>query len=136
MNGIDVSNWQHGIGVANVPCDFVIAKATQGQNYVSPDCDRVIQQCISLGKPWGVYHYIDGSGVAEIDFFINNCKGYIGNGILCLDWERVQNGAVPTIAVRGLRNTPIWSVIRGMMIPLGMRGLTAVPFANTAQQRF
>lgn len=93
MNGIDVSNWQHGIDVTRVPCDFVIAKATQGQTYVSPDCDRVIQQCISNGKPWGVYHYIDGSGVAEIDYFINNCKGYIGQGILCLDWERVQNRA-------------------------------------------
>ena len=30
MNGIDISNWQKGIDLAAVPCDFVIAKATQG----------------------------------------------------------------------------------------------------------
>ena len=39
MNGIDVSNWQAGINLAAVPADFVIMKATQGTNYISPDCE-------------------------------------------------------------------------------------------------
>ena len=40
LNGIDVSNWQAGINLAAVPADFVIMKATEGTNYVSPDFNR------------------------------------------------------------------------------------------------
>lgn len=35
LNGIDISNWQAGIDLSVVPCDFVIAKATQGTSYIS-----------------------------------------------------------------------------------------------------
>ena len=90
MNGIDVSTWQRGIDISKVPCDFVIAKATQGNYYVSPDCDRVVQQCIRLGKKFGVYHYVTGD-YKEIEHFIKSISGYIGKGIICLDWERIQN---------------------------------------------
>lgn len=94
MQGIDVSSWQTGIDVSKVPADFVIAKATEGTNYVNPDCDRVVQQCIKLGKCWGTYHYVDGSGaVAEADYYVNNVKGYVGRGILCIDWESGSNRA-------------------------------------------
>ena len=27
LNGIDISNWQSGINLAVVPCDFVVIKA-------------------------------------------------------------------------------------------------------------
>lgn len=94
LQGIDVSSWQSGIDVSKVPCDFVIAKATQGVTYVNPDCDRVIQQCIKIGKPFGVYHYVDGSGaVAEADYFVNNSRGYVGKGVLAIDWESADNKA-------------------------------------------
>lgn len=94
LQGIDVSSWQSGIDVTKVPCDFVITKATQGVNYVNPDCDRVIQQCIKIGKPFGVYHYVDGSGaVAEADYFVNNSRGYIGKAVLAIDWESGDNKA-------------------------------------------
>lgn len=92
MNGIDVSGWNRGIDIEKVDCDFVIAKATQGTSYTNIDCDRVIQQCIRLGKCWGVYHYISGAS-GEIDFFINSIRGYIGKGVICLDWEQTQNKA-------------------------------------------
>ena len=29
LNGIDISNWQSGINLAVVPCDFVVIKATE-----------------------------------------------------------------------------------------------------------
>lgn len=94
MQGVDLSSWQSGIDVSKVPCDFVITKATQGTGYVNPDCDRVIQQCIKLGKPFGVYHYVDGSGaVAEADYFVNNSRGYVGKGVLAIDWESGSNKA-------------------------------------------
>ena len=94
MNGIDVSNWQAGIDLAAVPADFVIMKATQGTNYVSPDCDRQYQQAKQAGRLLGVYHYVSGgNAVGEADFFVNNIKGYIGEAILVLDWESEQNSA-------------------------------------------
>lgn len=92
MNGIDISNWQKGINVAAVPCDFVICKATQGTNYVNADCDRAYQQAKAEGKCLGVYHYAGGGGaVAEAEYFLKNIQGYIGEAILVLDWEENQN---------------------------------------------
>lgn len=94
MQGIDISGWQAGIDLSKVPCDFVIVKATQGVNFVSGSCDAQVQQAISLGKPFGFYHYVDGSGAqAEADFFIDHCAGYFGKGIPCIDWESAENYA-------------------------------------------
>lgn len=94
MNGIDISNWQNGINLDAVPYDFIIAKATQGKTYVSPDCARQVEQARARGKLFGVYHYIDGSGaIGEADFFIDSIKNWVGEGMLCLDWERNQNSA-------------------------------------------
>ncbi len=94
MQGIDISAWQAGIDLAKVPCDFVIVKATQGTVYVSESCDAQVQQAISLGKLFGFYHYVGGDGAqAEADFFIDNCAGYFGKGIPCIDWESAENAA-------------------------------------------
>lgn len=94
LNGIDISNWQKGIDLSKVPCDFVIAKATQGTGYVSPDCARQIEQARSCGKLFGVYHYVAGGNpTAEADYFVDNCKNWVGKGIFAIDWEAEQNGA-------------------------------------------
>lgn len=92
LNGIDISSWQSGIDLSNIPCDFVICKATGGVGYVNPDCDRAYQQAKNLGKKLGVYHFAretgyEGSAQQEAEFFINNVKNYIGEAILVLDWE-------------------------------------------------
>lgn len=94
MNGIDISNWQNGINLDAVPYDFIIAKATQGKTYVSPDCARQVEQARARGKLFGVYHYIDGSSaIGEADFFIDNIENWVGEGMLCLDWESNNNSA-------------------------------------------
>lgn len=94
MQGIDISNWQNGINLNNLPIDFVICKATQGTGYVSPDCDRQVQQAINRGLCWGVYHYVSGAGAeSEAAHFVNSIKGYIGKGIIVLDWEQGENAA-------------------------------------------
>lgn len=94
MNGIDISNWQKGIDLAAVPCDFAICKATQGTGYTSPDCVRQVEQAMSLGKKVGVYHYIGGQGaVAEMDFFIDSIKNWVGKVMIVLDWEQGENRA-------------------------------------------
>ena len=118
MQGVDLSSWQSGIDVSKVPCGFVIEKATQGTSYVNPDCDRVIQQCIRLGKPFGVYHYVDGSGaVAEADYFVNNSRGYIGKAVLAIDWESGDNkawgnyGYLDTLVARVIERTGVRPMI-------------------------
>lgn len=92
MNGIDISNWQKGIDLSKVPCDFVICKATGGTGYVSPDFKRQIEQALALGKCAGAYHFaLDGykntTPEAEAEFFVNNVKTYLGKILLVLDWE-------------------------------------------------
>ncbi len=101
MNGIDISSWQSGINVGanGVPADFVIIKATGGDGYVNPDCDRAFQQAISSGKKVAVYHFanevgLEGTAEQEADFFLKNIKGYIGKAILVLDWESTNKGDV------------------------------------------
>ncbi len=91
LNGIDISNWQRGIDLSKVPCDFVIAKATEGIGYVDKSCDGFIQQALKLGKKIGFYHFArptaNNDAIREADYFYNNCKGYFGKGIPILDWE-------------------------------------------------
>ena len=94
LNGIDISSYQSGIDLTVVPCDFVIIKATQGAGYVNPDCDRAYQQAKRAGKLRGTYHYVGGgNAVAEADYYVNNIKGYLKDGLLAIDWEAEQNSA-------------------------------------------
>lgn len=94
MQGIDISNWQRDLDLSEVPCDFVIVKATQGTSFVSDSCDRHVRQAIGLGKPWGFYHYVGGVGaISEAEFFVNNTRDYFRHGIPCIDWESGENFA-------------------------------------------
>lgn len=88
MNGIDISSYQASLNLAAVSYDFVLVKATQGVSYVNPYCDSEIQAAKAQGKKIGVYHYADGNdAIAEADFFVNNCLGYVREAIFMLDWE-------------------------------------------------
>lgn len=92
FQGIDISNWQNGINLQNVPADFVIIKATQGTGYISPDFERQINQAFACGKYVGVYHYVNGAGAAaEARHFYNIIKPYLNKVIICTDWEKEQN---------------------------------------------
>lgn len=94
MQGIDISNWQAGIDLAAVPCDFAICKATQGTTYTSPDCCRQVELARSAGKLFGVYHYVAGGNAqAEADFFVDSIQNWLGKGTLCVDWEQGSNAA-------------------------------------------
>ena len=92
MNGIDISNYQSGINLREVPADFVIVKATEGNYYISGDFKRQTNQVIETGKCLGFYHYANGGdAIQEANFFINAIKDYIRQGILVLDWESQNN---------------------------------------------
>lgn len=91
MNGVDVSSWQGNFHPENLPVDFCIVKATEGLGYVNGYCDMVVQRCIKAGLPWGFYHFArNNNATEEADYFIKNCRGYLGFGIPVLDWEADQ----------------------------------------------
>lgn len=89
LRGIDISKWQNGIDLAKIDIDFCIAKATEGLTYVDPCCDKFIQKTKKLNKPFGYYHFARpyNDAIQEADFFAKNTKGYVDDGIPCLDWE-------------------------------------------------
>lgn len=96
MQGIDISNWDEGLDLSDIAFDFVICKITEGKDFTDKLCGEFVSQATALGKPWGVYHYVDGSGVdAEARHFIDTVRdyGYLGKGILVLDWESYGNDA-------------------------------------------
>lgn len=90
LYGVDISSWQ-ALGAGD-GWDFVIAKATEGGCYVDPMCDAHYQRAKANGQRRGVYHFArpdlnPNGAIEEADFFVDNCQGYIKDGILVLDWE-------------------------------------------------
>lgn len=94
LYGYDISKWQ-SVGTGDSAKDFLIIKATEGVGYVDPNCDKHYQRAKSQGKLLGVYHFArpdlnkgtDGAK-KEAQYFYNNCKNYIGEAIVVLDWEQ------------------------------------------------
>lgn len=88
MRGIDVSNYQRGLDLAAIDCDFGIFKATEGTSIVHGTCDPWVQQSKALGRYWGFYHFLAGGDpAAEADWFVDNCLGCFGEGVPVLDYE-------------------------------------------------
>lgn len=93
LYGADVSSYQGKFDIGDL--DFIIAKATEGVNYINPYCDYVLQQAIKKKKPWGFYHYFTGAGYKqEVDYYLKNTwTGYGRKGLPCFDWESNSNAA-------------------------------------------
>lgn len=99
LRTIDTSNWKADIVNTNVDIDAVYTKATEGNYYVDPSCDPIVQWAIARGKKWGVYHFGTNritDAVTEANFFVDNCIGYIRKGMIILDNEtyRWSNGTL------------------------------------------
>ncbi|WP_125570449.1 GH25 family lysozyme [Lacticaseibacillus songhuajiangensis] len=83
LNGIDVANYQAGIG--KVAGDFRIIKATESRTYTNPAMAAQVKTAPSLK---GFYHFAsNGSVQGEADHFISKIKQYIGKAVLVLDYE-------------------------------------------------
>ena len=91
MDGIDISNYQAGIDLSKVPCDFVLILVSEGGSIVNPYWRRQADQALSLGKLVGLYHYVTGSGAGEVDVFADATRDYRGRVVMALDWESGQN---------------------------------------------
>lgn len=89
LKGIDVSGWQPTIDPGATAADFVIVKATEGDNYLNPKMHNQCARTQQSGKLLGLYHFATGSpsAVAEADFFVSAAKPYLGKAVLVLDWE-------------------------------------------------
>lgn len=90
LRGIDTSHWKGDIVNTNVAIDFVYTKATEGTYYVDDSCDPIVQWAAKRGKKWGVYHFSTNrvtGPVTEANYFVDNCAGYVGQGMLILDNE-------------------------------------------------
>ena len=100
MNLIDISSWQAGLDLAglfgaNPGLDGVMVKLTQGKDYVNPEAAAWLRWLIDNGKPFGTYHYLDGSGAeAEARHYADELKKRPG-GVPALDYE-------DTVLVKGV----------------------------------
>lgn len=91
---VDVYSGSSDSIIRDSHADGVIVKATQGTSYVNPRCNHQWDLAGQLGKLRGLYHYAGGGNPeSEAQYFINNIKNYVGQGILILDWESYQNSS-------------------------------------------
>lgn len=91
LYGVDISMYQ-AVGTGD-GWDFVLCKATEGWGYVDPLCDAHYQRAKANGQRRGVYHFArpdlnPNGAIDEANYFVDNCLGYVKDGILVLDWER------------------------------------------------
>lgn len=100
MFGIDISNWQVGLGLTphKDEFDFAICKLTEGRGFVDPMADKFLVQLTTLGKEIGLYHFarpdVNDTSikmVAEADHFCDHFlkvkSQYNCYPIPFLDWE-------------------------------------------------
>lgn len=97
LNVIDVASYQRGIDFNIVPCDGVIVKLTQGTGYINPANVEQYEGARKAGKVLGCYHYASGNDpIAEAEFFLSVAHNHIGEAILALDWESMENPVFST----------------------------------------
>lgn len=96
--GIDISNHQAslttGAALGAINPDFTIIMATQGDWFTNPLLGAQVDAALALGRPTGVYHYVDGSGVeAEASHFLDAVGPYSDRVFWAVDWEAGENDA-------------------------------------------
>lgn len=94
MNVIDVSGWQSADVTRVVDADAAIVKITEGSGYINPSWRSQTDWARQTGKACGGYHYAGGGDVtAEVNHYLNQFDGYVGQCVLALDWESNGNAA-------------------------------------------
>lgn len=82
--GLDVSGWQSSSVVSDLwsaghRFDWVIVKCSEGAGYRSVEAAGQIADCVRLGIPFGVYHFVGFTGVdGEIDNLLGALDGLPG----------------------------------------------------------
>ncbi|MCA1702103.1 MAG: glycoside hydrolase family 25 protein [Actinobacteria bacterium] len=104
--GIDISHWQGDIDwsyLATGNVKFVIAKATEGQDYVDPMYDDNKAGATGIGLKFTGYHFARpdatlGDAAKEAAHFVQTAKLAKGNLIPALDLE--ANGGLSVTALQ------------------------------------
>jgi GH25 family lysozyme M1 (1,4-beta-N-acetylmuramidase) len=94
--GIDVSHWQGQIDWPKVAASgqrFVIAKATEGVNYIDPTYATNRAGAMAAGLVFGAYHFArpdlhPNNPIGEADHFVDVAQPSAGNVVPVLDLER------------------------------------------------
>ena len=87
-HGIDISSHQAGLNVGALWADFVIAKATEDDDYTNPYKDSQAQDTLRSSKRLGFYHFArPGDAAAQARYFVDAVRGYVGKATFWLDWE-------------------------------------------------
>lgn len=95
LKGIDISKYQKGIKFnSKAGMDFCIVKATEGLNFTNTEFENQVEEfnhlllgAYHLARP-DIHRGIEGA-VAEAEAFLSaiNSVHFLGQGILCLDYE-------------------------------------------------
>ncbi len=90
-NGIDVSNHNGQMNLSSgfTNLDFVIAKCTEGINFVDPTFAYYESQALLLNKEFGAYHFLHAEnldGESEALFFLSHFTPRSGIGVW-IDYE-------------------------------------------------
>ena len=92
--GVDVSNWQgclNGLTAKQSGVNFAFVKTSEGTGFVDRFADCSVQSAKRAGIRVGVYHFArpeKNTPEAEARYFLDNTRGYRGQGIIpVLDWE-------------------------------------------------
>lgn len=98
LNGADAASYQESIQPAKMTTtQFFIIKHTQGTWYVNPYANKQYAAAKAAGKLLGAYHYGEGGDpVKEARFFFKYLGGKVGECVIGLDWEGMQNPAFGT----------------------------------------
>lgn len=106
LRGIDISHWN----VKKDNCsfsqeDFIIIKATQGNNYIDPHMEENVRIALDNNMLYGLYHFYSGTASPEVQakHFIKAIGDNVGNAILVLDWELDSSLLSSEIAERFLQ---------------------------------
>ena len=111
LKGIDVSSWQENMNFN--PYDFVIIKASEGNNWVDPGLNRHFNNLAGneSGKPlndknYGFYHYarpeLGETPETEAEWFVSLVGHHANHAIFALDWEGNSLKYSPEWALRWL----------------------------------
>lgn len=92
LKGIDVSNYQKDLNLAQSGADFCIIKASEGVGWQDP---AMVKLCGTLASDqiYGFYHFARPDGgaentpQAEAQSFLNYVGTHVGKSLLALDWE-------------------------------------------------
>lgn len=84
--GPDISSYEDGLDVADLPHPFVLAKCTEGTYYVDKDYPAWRDQAHNAGKVFVAYHFISGEGPAAQARHLATHIGDLGIPVM-LDWE-------------------------------------------------